>query len=95
MHEINLEVGNVISTHPSNPHHVGKLLIRCLLITQTQVLNKIVGEYLQIDLLNYTEITAVATQVCQEKYVKRTTAWFYWFCHLFSVFSYFHIYNRL
>ena len=30
---------------------------------QIQVLNKIVGEYLQIDLLNLTEVTAIATQV--------------------------------
>ena len=31
--------------------------------SQIQVLNKIVGEYLQIDLLNLTEVTAIATQV--------------------------------
>ena len=39
--------------------------------TQTQVLNMIVGEYLQIDLLNLTEVTAIATQVYQENMLKK------------------------
>lgn len=32
--------------------------------TQRQVLNRLGGEYLQIDLLNLTEVTAITTQVC-------------------------------
>ncbi|KAJ7328673.1 hypothetical protein OS493_023948 [Desmophyllum pertusum] len=36
--------------------------------SQTQVLNMIVGEYLQIDLLNLTEVTAIATQASIVKY---------------------------
>lgn len=45
----------------------GKLFLNDSFFLQTKMSNKAAPEYLQIDLLNLTEVTAIATQVMIQK----------------------------